>query len=339
MKKTSFLSVCAYILACFGLGFGFGLLYGPTAWKPLSIICIILGALFLFFGVIWQSNADNRKQSPTKLKFVKMHGIGNDYIYFDCLKKTVENPEQLALNLSDRHKGVGGDGIVLICPSKVADAKMRMFNADGSEGKMCGNAIRCVGKFLYDFKKTRKTRLKIETLSGIKTLELTVADGKVQAVKVDMGAPILKASDIPVSLDGYKEDKLVGYKMHIANNMESITCVSMGNPHCVVFKDPDDLHLEKIGPKFENHEIFPERVNTEFVQVLSRTEIKMRVWERGSGETWACGTGACAAVVAAVLGGYCEMDTNITVKVRGGDLTVNYHSNGEIELMGNVKKE
>lgn len=324
MKKTSFLSVIAYVLACFGFGFGFGLLYGPKAWKPLSIICIVVGALCLFFGVIWQSNKNKKLVDPSKLRFVKMHGIGNDYIYFDCLKKELDNPEQLAVNLSDRHKGIGGDGIVLICSSKIADAKMRMFNADGSEGKMCGNAIRCVGKFLYDYKKTKKTRLKIETLSGIKTLELSVEDGKVKTVKVDMGAPILKPSEIPVALDGYTGETLVGYKMHIAGSMESITCVSMGNPHCVVFKDPDDLNLEKIGPKFETNEIFPERVNTEFVQVLSRTEIKMRVWERGSGETWACGTGACAAAVATVLNGHADKNTDITVRLRGGDLVIRW---------------
>lgn len=322
MKKLGFLSASAYVLACLNVGFGFGLLYGPTAWKPLSIISVVLGAVFLFLGVLWQCNRAKKKMQTSKLAFVKMHGIGNDYIYFDCLKKEIPNPEQLALALSDRHKGVGGDGIVLICKSKVADAKMRMFNADGSEGKMCGNAIRCVGKFLYDFKKTKKTRIKIETLSGIKTLELNVVNGKVETVKVDMGAPILAPADIPVTLD--VGDKVVDYKLHIGGTMETITCVSMGNPHCVVFKDPDTLNLGKIGPKFEKCEIFPEGVNTEFVQVISKTELKMRVWERGSGETWACGTGACASVVAAILNGHADKNTDVTVHLRGGDLLIRW---------------
>ena len=260
----------------------------------------------------------------SKLRFYKMHGIGNDYIYFDCLKKEIENPEQLAVALSDRHKGVGGDGIVLICSSKIADAKMRMFNADGSEGKMCGNAIRCVGKFLYDFKKTRKTTITIETLSGIKTLELCANKGKVSSVKVDMGAPILTPAQIPVVLENYTENTVVGHKIKIGETSEEITCVSMGNPHCVVFKDPETLDLEKIGPTFENNAIFPERVNTEFVKVISRTEIAMRVWERGSGETWACGTGACASVVATILNGYADKNTDVTVHLRGGDLTIRW---------------
>ena len=250
-----------------------------------------------------------------------MHGIGNDYIYFDCLNDPIENPEELSIRLSDRHTGIGGDGIVLICPSTKADAKMRMFNADGSEGKMCGNAIRCVGKFLYDFKKTDKTTLKIETLSGIKTLELTVENGEVSLVKVDMGAPILQPKEIPVSLDG---EKIVGRKVTIAGKEQEITCVSMGNPHCVIFTDPDLLDLEKIGPSYENAEIFPERVNTEFVKVLNKNDLKMRVWERGSGETWACGTGACAVATAAVLNGYADRNADVKVRLRGGDLTIRW---------------
>lgn len=250
-----------------------------------------------------------------------MHGIGNDYIYFDCLNDPIENPEELSIRLSDRHTGIGGDGIVLICPSTKADAKMRMFNADGSEGKMCGNAIRCVGKFLYDFKKTDKTTLKIETLSGIKTLELTVENGEVSLVKVDMGAPILQPKEIPVSLDG---EKIVARKVTIAGKEQEITCVSMGNPHCVIFTDPDLLDLEKIGPSYENAEIFPERVNTEFVKVLNKNDLKMRVWERGSGETWACGTGACAVATAAVLNGYADRNADVKVRLRGGDLTIRW---------------
>lgn len=255
-------------------------------------------------------------------KFYKMHGIGNDYIYFDCLDTPLENPEAAALKLSDRHFGIGGDGIVLICPSALADAKMRMFNADGSEGKMCGNAIRCVGKYLYDFQKTNKTTLKIETLSGVKTLFLNVENGKTQSVKVDMGAPSLSPEQIPVRLDG---EAVVGRETEIAGGRYAITCVSMGNPHCVVFGgDPAEIEIEKLGPKFETAALFPDRTNTEFVQVLSGNEIKMRVWERGSGETWACGTGACAAAVAAVLNGYATRDEDIVVHLRGGDLIVRW---------------
>lgn len=255
-------------------------------------------------------------------KFYKMHGIGNDYIYFDCLDTPLENPEAAALKLSDRHFGIGGDGIVLICPSALADAKMRMFNADGSEGKMCGNAIRCVGKYLYDFQKTNKTTLKIETLSGVKTLFLNVENGKTQSVKVDMGAPSLSPEQIPVRLGG---EAVVGRETEIAGGRYAITCVSMGNPHCVVFGgDPAEIEIEKVGPKFETAALFPDRTNTEFVQILGGNEIKMRVWERGSGETWACGTGACAAAVAAVLNGYAARDEDIVVHLRGGDLIVRW---------------
>ena len=255
-------------------------------------------------------------------KFYKMHGIGNDYIYFDCLDTPLENPEAAALKLSDRHFGIGGDGIVLICPSVLADAKMRMFNADGSEGKMCGNAIRCVGKYLYDFQKTNKTTLKIETLSGVKTLFLNVENGKTQSVKVDMGAPSLLPEQIPVRLGG---EAVVGRETEIAGGRYAITCVSMGNPHCVVFGgDPAEIEIEKVGPKFETAALFPDRTNTEFVQILGGNEIKMRVWERGSGETWACGTGACAAAVAAVLNGYAARDEDIVVHLRGGDLIVRW---------------
>ncbi|MBO5411904.1 MAG: diaminopimelate epimerase [Clostridia bacterium] len=259
-----------------------------------------------------------------KTTFYKMHGIGNDYIYFDCLGQELQNPSKVAVELSDRRKGIGGDGIVMICSSQIADAKMRMFNADGSEGKMCGNAIRCVGKFLYDFGKTTKTRLTIETLSGIKTLELFVENGKVQTVKVDMGAPILTPAEIPVQIDGYDKEQIVALNREIAGGRYALTCVSMGNPHCVVFQNPDGLDLETIGPKFENDSIFPERVNTEFVKVLARNDVKMRVWERGSGETWACGTGACAVAVACVLNGYADRNADITVRLRGGDLVIRW---------------
>ena len=279
-----------------------------------------------------------------KLFFTKMQGIGNDYIYFDCFKQEIENPNELAVKLSDRHFGIGGDGIVLICPSKVADAKMRMFNLDGSEGKMCGNAIRCVGKYLYDNAMVDKKEISIETLSGIKYLTLCEGeDGKIAKVKVDMGQAELEAEKIPVTL---KKGKIISEKAMIGNKEEVITCVSMGNPHCVVFVDSvDGLDLEKIGPVFENAEIFPDRINTEFIEVLGRNKLKMRVWERGSGETLACGTGACASAVAAVLNGYADMGKDITVSLIGGELTINYTSesvmmtgaaavvfNGEVEI-------
>lgn len=279
-----------------------------------------------------------------KLFFTKMQGIGNDYIYFDCFKQEIENPNELAVKLSDRHFGIGGDGIVLICPSKVADAKMRMFNLDGSEGKMCGNAIRCVGKYLYDNAMVDKKEISIETLSGIKYLTLYEGeDGKIAKVKVDMGQAELEAEKIPVTL---KKGKIISEKAMIGNKEEVITCVSMGNPHCVVFVDSvDGLDLEKIGPVFENADIFPDRINTEFIEVLGRNKLKMRVWERGSGETLACGTGACASAVAAVLSGYADMGKDITVSLIGGELTINYTSesvmmtgaaavvfNGEVEI-------
>ncbi len=258
------------------------------------------------------------------LKFTKMHGCGNDYIYFNCFETPVEDPEELSVRISDRHFGVGGDGIVLICPSDKADAKMRMFNIDGSEGKMCGNAIRCVGKYLYDNGIKRCNPLTIDTLSGIKTLNLNIgADGKVDSVRVDMGKAILKPEEIPVKLDG---ETAVARPVTIDGKEYKITCVSMGNPHCVVFTDTDvsELPLEKIGPKFEFDSLFPERVNTEFINVIDKNTLKMRVWERGSGETLACGTGACASVVAACLNGFCEKDTDITVRLVGGELVIRY---------------
>lgn len=257
-----------------------------------------------------------------KLQFTKMHGCGNDYIYFNCMDKELDNPEQLSIMLSDRHFSIGGDGIIMICHSDVADARMRMFNADGSEGKMCGNATRCIGKYLYDNGIVKKDKISLETLSGIKYLDLTVENGKVKLVSVDMGKAILAPSEIPVTLSG---DVAVNVPHTVNGKDYSITCVSMGNPHCVVFGgDPDEIELEKIGPCFENDPIFPERVNTEFAQIIDEHTIKMRVWERGSGETLACGTGACATAVAAVLCGYCKKGEDITLKLRGGEIIINY---------------
>ncbi len=256
------------------------------------------------------------------LTFTKMHGCGNDYIYFNCFEDPVEAPEQLAVRLSNRHKGVGGDGVILICPSEIADAKMRMFNLDGSEGKMCGNGIRCVAKYVFDHGIVRKKELKIETLSGIKTCTVHERNGKAEAITVDMGKAILTPGKIPVNLTG---EAVIGRKVLLAGEEREITCVSMGNPHCVIFGgDPDQLELERIGPGFERDPLFPEQVNTEFIQVLDDHTLKMRVWERGSGETMACGTGACASAVAAVLNGYCPKGEDILVHLRGGDLTINY---------------
>lgn len=266
------------------------------------------------------------------MEFTKMHGLGNDYIYFNCTKQPVQNPEKLSVLLSNRHKGVGGDGIVLILNSEVADFKMRMFNADGSEGKMCGNATRCIGKYVYERGLTAKTDLTLETLSGIKKLHLCVQNGKVQSVTVDMGQAVLTPRDIPVRSEG---ESFIHQKITAAGQNWYATCVSMGNPHAVIFcEDVLNLPLEKIGPEFENHPLFPERINTEFVKQLNKTTLQMRVFERGSGETMACGTGACAVVVAAVLNGLCQKDEEITVQLLGGDLKIKWSSNGTVYMTG-----
>ena len=259
------------------------------------------------------------------LKFTKMHGIGNDYIYINAIAQKIDDPNSLAIKLSDRHFSIGGDGVILICESDVADAKMRMFNADGSEGMMCGNGVRCVGKYVYDNLLEDKSRdtITIETLSGIKTLKITAVDGKAELLEVDMGKAELKAEKIPVFFENC--DEVIAQTLNVNGVDHIVTCVSMGNPHCVTFvSDVDSLDLEKIGPHFENHEAFPQRINTEFVKVIDENTLQMRVWERGSGETWACGTGACATVVAAVENGYCKKGEDVTVHLRGGDLIINY---------------
>ncbi|MCI6655130.1 MAG: diaminopimelate epimerase [Clostridium sp.] len=255
------------------------------------------------------------------MKFTKMHGCGNDYVYVDCTNEMIENPSEVSKYVSDRHFGIGSDGLILICSSETADFRMAMYNADGSEGAMCGNGIRCVAKYVYDKGLTDKENISIETKSGIKELELTVEDGKVSLVKVNMGAPILRAKDIPVDVD---TEKCIDSDINVDGKDYKITCVSMGNPHAVTFIDEDvkTFPIEKIGPKFENHPMFPDRVNTEFVQVLNRHEVNMRVWERGSGETLACGTGTCATVVACVLNGL--TDDEVTVHLLGGDLFIKY---------------
>ncbi len=264
------------------------------------------------------------------LQFVKMHGIGNDYLFFDCFERPLRAPSDIAVKLSDRHRSVGGDGIVLILPSKKADAKMRMFNADGSEGKMCGNAIRCVAKYLCDLKGVRKDVLTVETRAGIKRIEPLKPRGRVDLFRVDMGKPTFSPDRIPALFEGRR---ILCHPLIVGGETYRVTCLSMGNPHCVVFcEDPSAVCLERIGPLFEHHPAFPERVNTEFVSIVSKNELKMRVWERGSGETLACGTGACAAAVAAILNGFCEAG-EVTVHLKGGDLTVTY-TGGNVFMTG-----
>lgn len=266
------------------------------------------------------------------MKFTKMHGIGNCYIYINCFEEHVDNPCELSEKLSDVHFGIGADGLVLICPSDTADFKMRIFNADGSEAKMCGNASRCVGKYVYEKGLTDKTEITLETLSGIKVLNLEVESGIVQSVTVDMGKVSLYPKDIPVLSE---KKSFINEPVEVGGKIVNITAVSVGNPHAVVFTDNvSELDLNNIGPKFENHKLFPDRVNTEFVRVINENTLEMRVWERGSGETWACGTGACASVAAAVENGYCKKDEEITVHLRGGNLKIVYRSDGYIIKKG-----
>lgn len=254
------------------------------------------------------------------MKFTKMQGLGNDYVYVNCLEEEVEHPSETAVQISDRHFGVGADGLILIRPSEQADFEMEMYNADGSRGEMCGNGIRCVAKYVYDYGLTDKTHISIETLGGIKYLDLVVEEGKVKLVKVDMGSPILEAEKIPIKGKG---ERILNEEIRVDGMEYHITGVSMGNPHAVVFlEDVKNLEIEKTGPLFEHHECFPNRVNTEFVHVLDKKHVEMRVWERGSGETLACGTGACAAAVACVLNGLTEDE--VTVKLLGGELQIRW---------------
>lgn len=279
---------------------------------------------------------NHMRKEKQKLHFVKMQGCGNDYIYFDCFKQQIDNPNGLSVALSNRRIGIGGEGVVLISASDCADAKMRMFNLDGSEGKMCGNAIRNVGKYLYDNKMVSGQTMTIETLSGIKTLTVTTQHGLVTNVEVDMGKIEFSPDKIPVKMD---MDRIVNVPAEIAGESYQITCLSVGNPHCVVFVDDiEKLDVAKLGPKFETDPLFPERVNTEFVRVLDDHTLRMRVWERGSGETWECGTGACAAAVAAIENGYCRRGEEITVKLRAGELKIRYGDDGSVRLYGNAVK-
>lgn len=302
----------------------------------------------------------NRAGAKHFMKFTKMHGCGNDYVYVNCFSETVEHPEEVAKLVSDRHFGIGSDGLILIRPSETADFEMAMYNADGSRGEMCGNGIRCVAKYVYDFGLTDKTSISVETLAGIKYLDLTVKDGKVEKVRVNMGAPILTPGEIPVVLgeeasgagelpdgggasggqeelsdnagaSGWEAKPVVAQPLNVAGKEYRVTCVSMGNPHCVIFMDEDvrTLDLTKIGPDFENHKSFPKRINTEFVNVIDETHLRMRVWERGSGITLACGTGSCAVLVAANLCGLA--DRRAAIVLDGGEL-----ANEWDEAMGHV---
>lgn len=267
-----------------------------------------------------------------KLHFTKMHGTGNDYVYVNLFDEKVTDPSGLAVRISDRHFGIGSDGLILIAPSDTADCRMIMYNADGSEGAMCGNGIRCVAKYAYEHGIVSDKEITVETKSGIKSLKLTVEGGEVTYVEVNMGQAVLKPVDIPVKAEG---DTFVAQKLNVDGVEYEVTCVSMGNPHCVIFTEGiDELDLEKIGPKFENHERFPDRMNTEFVEVIDHHTIKMRVWERGSGETISCGTGTCASTVAAVLNGYCRQGEEIEVRIRGGRLYDTYLDNGEVLMKG-----
>ena len=276
------------------------------------------------------------RSEKLKLNFTKMQSCGNDYIVFDNRDGKITCPESIAVNYVLPHYGIGGDGIVLIENSEVADAKMRIFNRDGKEAPTGGNAIRCIGKYLYEKGIVRKTEMKIETSNGtVCDVKVYSFGGKVNSASVNLGKAELAGKKIPCVWD---EEQIVGKTVNVGGIDYKVTLVNVGNPHCIVYSDKvDAVNVAAIGPEFETCEYFPEGINTEFIRIVNKVTIKMRVWERGSGETWACGTGACAAVVAAVLGGYCEKDTNVTVKLRGGDLTVNYHSDGDVELMGSVK--
>ncbi|MFI3115978.1 MAG: diaminopimelate epimerase [Clostridia bacterium] len=270
------------------------------------------------------------------MNFTKMHGAGNDYVYVNCFVEEVTNPEKLAIDISDRHFGVGSDGLVLILPSKIADAKMRMFNADGSEGEMCGNAIRCVGKYLYDNAICKKEDISIETLAGTKLLKMTVENGIATHALVDMGIANFIAQEIPVDVDSVE---CIDHEITVLGKTYQGTAVSMGNPHFVIVtQDVANLDLLTIGTHFENHKIFPKRINTEFVEIIDKTTVSMRVWERGSGETLACGTGACATVAGLVKKGILQFDTENTVKLLGGELVIRITKDFRVFMTGKATK-
>lgn len=261
-----------------------------------------------------------------------MHGAGNDYIYVNCFEENVENRPEVAKKVSDRHFGIGSDGLICVCPSDVADCKMDMYNIDGSQGKMCGNGVRCVAKFAYDNGIAVKDEITVETLSGIKKIKVFTENGKVYKARVNMGEPILTAHEIPVCVPDGSE---TGYELDVNGEKYTVTYVSMGNPHCITYVDDCmSLELEKIGPLFEKHKLHPEGINTEFIRVIDDKTLEMRVWERGSGETLACGTGACASVVSSVLNGYCKRDELVTVKLLGGELQIIWSSDGNVYMTG-----
>ncbi|MCR4666360.1 MAG: diaminopimelate epimerase [Desulfovibrio sp.] len=266
------------------------------------------------------------------IPFTKMQGLGNDYVYINCFTEEIADPESLARKISDRHFGVGSDGLVLIMPSEVADIRMRMFNADGSEAQMCGNASRCVGKYAYENGLVKTNHIRLETKAGIKEISLIIEDGRVTGATVDMGKPILTSGRIPLDPIWSPRTPCLQNPLTIDGVTYALTCVSMGNPHAVLFVDDlTNLDLPHLGPLIENNPVFPERTNTEFVQILSRNEVRMRVWERGAGETLACGTGACAVCVASVLNQHC--DRTIKVHLLGGDLSITWQENTDHVLM------
>lgn len=269
------------------------------------------------------------------LNFTKMHGLGNDYIYINCMDECPADPSGLSKWLSDRHFGIGSDGLVLIMPSAVADFRMRMFNSDGSEAEMCGNAARCVGKYVYDNGLTEKSEVTLETLAGIKTMLLAVENGMVEQIRIDMGEPVLEPDKIPARC---QEELFLSQPVTVGDRTFHVTCVSMGNPHAVSYiDDVDSFPLEVYGPQMETHELFPKKINSEFVQVIDRQTLKMRVWERGAGETLACGTGACAVTVASILNGLC--DRKVEVKLLGGDLMIEWdEKNNHVFMTGPAVK-
>lgn len=271
-----------------------------------------------------------------EIKFTKMHGCGNDYVYINCFEQEISSPGKLSMILSDRRYSIGGDGIILICKSEIADAKMRIFNKDGSEGKMCGNGIRCVAKYLFDNGIVKeKSGIKIETLSGVKIIDIIDNSAKEDLIKVDMGKASLNPNDLPAI---FGKDKIINEKITLGDETFNITCVSMGNPHCIIFCDEVySAKVKEIGSKLSSHKMFPEGVNVEFVSVVDKNNITMRVWERGSGETLACGSGSCASVVAAVENGFCNKNEDVTVHLRGGKLVVNY-TDEKVCLIGSAVK-
>ena len=284
-------------------------------------------------------NINELRRERTKVPFLKMRACNNDYLYFDCFDRELNAPESVAVALANRHTGIGSDGLILISASETCDAKMTQYNADGTEGMICGNALRCVAKYLYENDIVKKKEMVIETGSGPRKAWLYPSHGEVNSVTVDMGPAILDPISVPVLLKPEKGNAIVGQTVTIDDKKYDVTCLSMGNPHCVVFlEDIHSLDLRRIGPGFEHASIFPERVNTEFVSVLGENILRMRVWERGSGETMSCGSGACAAAVAAVLNGYCKKDSDITVKLKGGDLVIRYTDEG-VFMTGDAKKD